>query len=255
VGFQKTPPPKRKRKLPAKFRDNDHEEDEEDKKKKKKKSAAAAGGTNPTRALPLTKVQRRLPTSSAPGSATEATAAGLKTYHEHPNPFNVDASKPSPAKNTSDATASAIAAVIATAGAAAGGHKLPSTTVSPSLPRQHGNNFTTKKPKLHSALQKKTPPQNNSSSSKKKKKAPIFPLTVAETAEAQAADAAQRAKDERNGIIFPSRHDVILGRGNGVAQHDGNVQFRQFCWSVRKAYMQAYRYVHYSISMYCESFD
>ena len=232
----KTPPPKRKRKLPAKFRDN---EDGEDDKKKKKSSSAA--GTKPARALPLTKVQRRLPTSSAAGSP--ATAESLKT--EHPNSFNVDESKSSKDTSANAAASSFSFALTSAGGAAAGGHKLlPST---PSFHRQPGNNFIIKKPKLHSALQKKTPPQiknnaNSSSSSKKKKKNSI--PTGAEAAEAQAADAAKRAEDDRKGIIIPRRHDVILGRGNGVAQHDGNVQFRQFCWSVRKAYMQAYRYVY-----------
>lgn len=43
--------------------------------------------------------------------------------------------------------------------------------------------------------------------------------------------------------IYPRESDVILGRGNGVAQHAGNVQFRRYCWALRGKYNRAYRYV------------
>ena len=72
------------------------------------------------------------------------------------------------------------------------------------------------------------------------------PIAVsAKKIEAQAAAApAKRAEEEHSGLIIPGRNDVIFGRGTGLARHPGNVQFRQFCWSVRKAYLQTVRYVY-----------
>lgn len=42
-------------------------------------------------------------------------------------------------------------------------------------------------------------------------------------------------------IMFPHVHDVLLGRGNGVAQFPGNQVFRDFCWNAREAYHKAMR--------------
>jgi hypothetical protein len=42
-------------------------------------------------------------------------------------------------------------------------------------------------------------------------------------------------------VVQPRNNDVVLGRGNGVAKHPGNVQFREYCWGVRESYHKAWR--------------
>jgi hypothetical protein len=42
-------------------------------------------------------------------------------------------------------------------------------------------------------------------------------------------------------VVQPRNNDVVLGRGNGVAKHPGNVQFREYCWAVRESYHKAWR--------------
>lgn len=42
-------------------------------------------------------------------------------------------------------------------------------------------------------------------------------------------------------VKFPHIHDILMGRGNGVAQFPGNQVFRNFCWNAREAYHKAVR--------------
>ena len=37
------------------------------------------------------------------------------------------------------------------------------------------------------------------------------------------------------------KHDVLLGRGNGIANYQGNISFRNIVWGYRDAYERAHR--------------
>jgi hypothetical protein len=51
-----------------------------------------------------------------------------------------------------------------------------------------------------------------------------------------------RTDDQNSDIVTsPHIHDILMGRGNGVAQWPGNCVFRIFCWNAREAYHKAVR--------------
>jgi hypothetical protein len=51
-----------------------------------------------------------------------------------------------------------------------------------------------------------------------------------------------RTSDQTSPCVqTPHEHDVILGRGNGVKYHPGNLAYRVFCWNAREAYTRAPR--------------
>ena len=48
-------------------------------------------------------------------------------------------------------------------------------------------------------------------------------------------------KGEDKEVILPKATDVLLGRGNGIANFPGNINFRNVIWSFRHEYTRAYR--------------
>jgi hypothetical protein len=51
-----------------------------------------------------------------------------------------------------------------------------------------------------------------------------------------------RTSDQNSPCVqTPHEHDVILGRGNGVKYHPGNLAYRVFCWNAREPYTRAPR--------------
>jgi hypothetical protein len=51
-----------------------------------------------------------------------------------------------------------------------------------------------------------------------------------------------RTLDQNSAQVHsPHKHDILMGRGNGVAQWPGNCVFRVFCWNAREAYHNAIR--------------